>query len=143
MAESITTLGFDRLARARAIMLTTYRRSGEPVGTPVWLVVREGGIWATTTATSGKVKRIRYDPRLTVAPCTQTGRVTGPAQEGHARLMGREESDRALDAIRGRYGILDRIMSLLNRLQGETEEVGKEVTPEPSPREPPRQSGRT
>lgn len=123
------TDSLDPLGRARCIMLTTFRKSGEPVGTPVWLVTREGRIWATTTAASGKVKRIRNTARVTVAPCTQTGKVTGPAHEGRARLMSPEETAVALAAIRKRYGILDRIMSLVNRLQGEGEEVGIEIAP--------------
>lgn len=131
MTHATSAHSFEALGRARAIMLTTFRQSGEPVGTPLWLVVRDGSIWATTTATSGKVKRIRNNPRVTVAPCTQTGRLTGPAQEGHARLMESEESARALAAIRHRYGIFDRIMSLINSLQGETEEIGIEIIARP------------
>lgn len=129
MTGTAPAMGFDGMARARAIMLTTFRRSGEPVGTPVWLVVEEGRILLTTTAASGKVKRIRNDPRVTVAPCTQFGRVTGPVRDARARLMGREETEAALAAIRGRYGLMDRFFSFVNRLQGETEEVGVEITP--------------
>lgn len=124
-----TPVWLEDLARARAIMLTTFRKSGEPVGTPVWLVFEGDRVLVTTTAESGKVERIRNDPRVTVAPCTQFGRVTGPSREARARLMGREETEAALAAIRGRYGLLDRFFSFVNRLQGETEEVGVEITP--------------
>lgn len=128
MTQTATVVGFDGLAGARAIMLTTFRESGAPVGTPVWLVVEEGRILATTTASSGKVKRIRTDPRVTVAPCTQLGRVTGPVYEATARLMGSRETETALAAIRRRYGLLDRLFSFVNKLQGESEEVGIEIT---------------
>jgi len=132
-----TTRGFERLVRARAVMLTTFRRSGEGVGTTVWLAVEEGRILVTTTPTSGKVKRIRNDGRVTVAPCTQFGRVTGAAEEARARLMTPEETETALAAIRQRYGLLDRFFSLVNRLQGETEEIGIEITPaQAAPRNP-------
>lgn len=132
-----STRGFKQLARARAVMLTTFRNSGEAVGTPVWLAVEDGRILVTTTPTSGKVKRIRNDGRVTVAPCTQFGRVTGAAEEARARLMTPEETETALAAIRRRYGLLDRFFSLINRLQGETGEVGIEITPaRDAPRNP-------
>lgn len=128
MTETTNVRGFEGLASARAIMLTTFRRSGEPVGTPIWLVVHDGKVLATTTPSSGKVKRIRNNPRVTVAPCTQFGKVTGPARDATARLMAPDETMEALAAIRRRYGLLDRIFSLLNRLQGEAEEIGIEIT---------------
>ncbi len=129
MLETTTARSLDELARARAIMLTTFRKSGEPVGTPVWHVVREGRILVTTPTTSGKAKRIRNSPRVTVAACSQLGKVTGQAIEATARLMTPRETEIALAAIRRRYVLLDRVFSLINRLQGEGEEVGIEITP--------------
>lgn len=120
---------FDDFSRTRAVMLTTFRRDGTPVGTPIWLVVRGGAICATTAASSGKVKRIRNDPRVRVAACTQLGRLTGPTHEGTARIMDPAETAEVLARIRRRYGLLDRVFSRINRLQGESDEVALEVTP--------------
>lgn len=128
MTETAAAPGFEGLARARAILLTTFRGSGEPVGTPVWLVVEDKKILMTTTAASGKVRRIRDDPRVTVAPCTQFGRVTGTTREATARLLGPQETQTALASIRRRYGLLDLLFSFVNRLQGEVEEIGIEIT---------------
>ena len=129
MNTPLQTTSFDDIAHARAILLTTFRRDGSPVGTPIWFVVRNGTIYATTTATSGKVKRIRNTSRVLVAPCTQLGKVTGPTYEGRARVLTEQEMREVLSAIRRRYGILDLIFSLLNRFQGQNEEVALELTP--------------
>jgi len=116
------------LARARAILLTTFKRDGTAVATPVWLAGRDGRLYVTTVATSGKAKRLRTNPRVLVAPCTQMGKPTGPAVEARARLLGPEETGAALAAIRRRYGVFDRLFSLINRLQGKTAEVGIEIS---------------
>ncbi len=50
------SVDFGDFARSRAILLTTYRRNGEVVAIPVWLVVRIGLIYVTTPAKGGKVK---------------------------------------------------------------------------------------
>ena len=63
------------LAEQRFVLLTTYRRSGEAVSTPVW-VAREGdALVVLTPARSGKAKRLRRDPRVQVQPCGRFGKV--------------------------------------------------------------------
>lgn len=122
MHAAATTDDFTELATARAIMLTTFKRDGTPVGTPVWPIGRDGMIYTTSVTTAGKVKRIRRDGRVTVAVCTQTGKVTGPTYDAHARLD--PERTREIVAAKiGRYGIFSRFFFLMNRLQGETEQV--------------------
>ena len=64
------------------ISLTTFRKSGTPVATPVWFVEREGKICVWTQSNSGKMKRLRHNAKMTVAPCTMRGKVVGPTVEG-------------------------------------------------------------
>jgi PPOX class probable F420-dependent enzyme len=82
-----TTL--DQIARARYVNVTTFRRDGRPVPTPVGVVVDDGEVFVLTERDSGKVKRIRNNPSVTVTPCDMGGRiVTGAATaEGTARLL--------------------------------------------------------
>jgi hypothetical protein len=117
------------LARARAVLLTTFRRDGRSVATPVWLAAHEGRLYVTTPAASGKAKRLRHNARVLVAPCTQTGKPTGPTVAARARLLDPAETRVALAAIRRRYGVFDALFSLVNRLQGEAAEVGIELLP--------------
>lgn len=119
MDDTITRPGFAELAGARCIMLTTFRRSGAPVGTPVWPVYRDGSIYLSTVAESGKVKRIRADARVEVAACTQRGRVTGPPFAGRARVTAAGETAAVLAARHRRYPIVARLFELVNRIQGQ------------------------
>ena len=81
-AEAIEILRGSRVG-----LLTTYRRNGEPVATPVSIAVRAGGVYFTTPATSGKARRLAADPDVTVAPSTVSGSVTGPATKGRAHRL--------------------------------------------------------
>ena len=78
---------FDALARATYISLTTFRRSGDAVPTPVWFALDSGTIYVESGPNSGKVKRARHTPRVTIAPCTINGKVTGPTLDGQARIL--------------------------------------------------------
>jgi PPOX class probable F420-dependent enzyme len=66
-------------------MLTTFRRSGQAVATPVSLVVDGGRLYFATPADSGKAKRLARNDHVMVAPCTPSGRVTGQTISGRAR----------------------------------------------------------
>lgn len=72
---------------ARVGLLTTFRRNGEPVATPVSVGVRKGGVYFVTSATSGKARRLAVRPDLTLSPSTVRGTVTGPAIHGQAHLL--------------------------------------------------------
>jgi len=67
------------LTRGRYLLLTTYRRGGEPVPTPVWFVTDGPRLLVSTGPSTGKVRRIRANPSVLVAPCTLRGRPTGDA----------------------------------------------------------------
>lgn len=84
------------LEGARFLLLTTFRSDGRKVSTPVWCASREGVLYVWTGADSGKVKRIRVNPVVRVAPCTVRGRPLGPALEGHAAIVEDQDVDRML-----------------------------------------------
>ncbi|MEU6840369.1 PPOX class F420-dependent oxidoreductase [Streptomyces sp. NPDC046716] len=80
----------DAIRRATYISLTTYRKDGTPVATPVWQVPRaDGTVLVVTPADSWKVKRIRNNDAVTVAVCTVRGRTApdAPVLSGTARLL--------------------------------------------------------
>ena len=68
-------------------LLTTHRRNGQPVATPVSIGVRAGGVYFVTPATSGKARRLTVDTAVTLAPSTVGGTVVGPAIQGRAHLL--------------------------------------------------------
>ena len=100
----------------RFVSLTTFRRSGVPVGTPVWIAPDGDALVVTTPTDSGKVKRLRHDPRVEMRPCSRRGRVP----EGSGAVMGVGElvspDARHVDALRRKYGMEYRLVTILERL---------------------------
>ncbi|MGY1844093.1 PPOX class F420-dependent oxidoreductase [Modestobacter sp. SYSU DS0875] len=93
------------LPRSEYVSLTTFRRTGAPVATPVWAAPHGDELVVWTRADSGKVKRLRHTSRVTVAPCDVRGRLRGPAVDAVATFVPREEWPAALAALRRRYGL--------------------------------------
>jgi PPOX class probable F420-dependent enzyme len=95
----------DEIVRSRYVSLTTYRRDGTPVTTPVWHVPDGAELWIVTEADSGKVKRIRNNPQVRVEPCSIRGTVApdAPSLTGTARLLDDDGTARARKLLGRRY----------------------------------------
>jgi PPOX class probable F420-dependent enzyme len=100
-----STSGFGHLEGHKHCLLVTFRRSGEPVPTPVWFGFDGGRICARSEERLGKVKRIRANPRVLVAPCDSRGKPLGPAAEGTARVLPTEAEEDAERAIQSNFGV--------------------------------------
>jgi len=101
------------------VSLVTFRKDGREVATPVWFAEEEGRIWAYSERDAGKVKRLRNQSRIRLAPCTGIGTVTGPWREGSGRIVEDAEGfRRGIDALGRKYGWQFRIASILSRLTG-------------------------
>ncbi len=85
------------------ISLTTFRKTGRAVPTPVWFGEGDGKLYVMSRSDSGKSKRIRNNPQVRVAPCTMRGKVTGPEFTATARLLPSEDFPRAGNTIRRKY----------------------------------------
>ncbi|MFC8181450.1 PPOX class F420-dependent oxidoreductase [Rhodococcus sp. NPDC057297] len=112
------TASFLALGDQPFVSLTTFRRSGEPVSTPVW-IGRDGDELIVLTPTdSGKVKRIRNSGRVELRPCNRRGKVPDDAvaHAGTARIVADEPARRATELIRRKYGVEFRIVMLIERV---------------------------
>jgi uncharacterized protein len=87
MAASDRTAGFGPLEGSRTALLTTFRDGGEAVGTPLSIAVAGGKVYFVTATDSGKARRLAHTARVTLAPCTLGGKVTGEAVPGRARRL--------------------------------------------------------
>ncbi len=111
------TADLDRLGAEQYVLLTTFRKDGRAVPTAVW-VARDGDELVVYSAPdAGKVKRIRRDGTVRVAPCTLRGRPTGPDVPGRARLLDEDGMRRVHTAMARKYGLLYRITALGGRLR--------------------------
>ncbi|MER6572035.1 PPOX class F420-dependent oxidoreductase [Streptomyces sp. NPDC001093] len=119
----------DRLGSGKYLLVTSHRRNGTPVATPVW-VVRDGdtlGVW--TAADSFKVKRIRRRADVLVGPCDLRGNPTGDQVPATAEITGAATTARYRDLIARKYGIVGRLTLLGSRLRrGLDGTVGIRVT---------------
>jgi PPOX class probable F420-dependent enzyme len=87
------------------ILLTTFRKAGTAVPTPVWFAQDKDDdkLYVKTRADSGKTKRIRNHPQVRVAPCNFRGKVTGPEFSASARILPPQDWPSARQAINQKY----------------------------------------
>src|SRR5215469_14223250 len=102
------------LENQKYISLTTFRRTGATVATPVWFVQLQNTLYIYTAATAGKVKRIRNNSQVELASCTMLGKVKGPIITGVARIVtDPQEQVQAETALNAKYWLARRLLRLL------------------------------
>lgn len=95
----------------------TYRKTGVAVQTPVWFVVVNGELCFTTETRSGKVKRLRRNPKVRVAPCKVNGELLEDWHDGTARFLSGDEILVVEKMFSRKYGLQKYWFDLLGRLQ--------------------------
>jgi len=101
----------------RYLNLETYRRTGQAVATPVWFVVDDGIIYVYSLADAGKVKRIRNNPRVRIAPCDVRGALKGAWVDATARIVDERETLKAHALLREKYGWMKRVADLFRKIR--------------------------
>jgi PPOX class probable F420-dependent enzyme len=101
-----TTPALEPFVRQKTVLLTSYRRDGTPVGAPVSLAVEGDHAYFRSPGKGWKVRRIRNNPMVEVAPCTTKGKVTGPAIRGRARRIEGAGAAHAASVLRRKHPLL-------------------------------------
>lgn len=102
---------FDDYRRQRTALLTTRKRDGTTVGTPVHIALGpDGRAYFRTWTSSGKAKRMRNFPQVWVAPCTARGKATGAQRQANARLLNAPDAAAAAQALAAKYRILQGVL---------------------------------
>jgi uncharacterized protein len=110
---------FEPLSRATYMRLTTFRRTGQPVHTPVHVVTDGSAAYFRTWDVSGKAKRLRHTASVEVAPSTFRGRPAGPVVRAEASLLSGAESEHAARLIERRHPVLHgRLIPWFHRRRG-------------------------
>lgn len=121
------------LADKPFISLTTFKRDGTAVSTPVWVAGEGGRLLVLSDADTWKVKRLRRDSHVRVAPCGATGKVRGEMLEGRATILADTSRVQALEARK--YRLVYRVIRLFKgvshhlRRQPAPQEVTIEIAP--------------
>ena len=107
----------EQLGAEKYVLLTTFRRDGRAVSTPLWVVPDGAGLAFWTPVGTGKVKRIRNSGRVTVAACDVRGNVRGEAIEAHARIGDHADRRRIGEGLKRKYGLVGRLSLLGSKLR--------------------------
>jgi uncharacterized protein len=124
-----STSALEPFVDQKTVLLTTYKRDGTGVGTPVHIAVDGDRAFVRTWDTTWKLERVRNNPEVEVGPCTAGGRPTGPAIRARARVLDRGESGYAAEMLARKYPILHGfLIPRLHRLRG-NQTMHIELTP--------------
>jgi uncharacterized protein len=85
------------------ISLSTFRKNGNPVPTPVWFGEKDEKLYVMTRSDSGKYKRIKNNGKVRIAPCTIRGKITGPEFPATARILPPEDWSWARKTVEQKY----------------------------------------
>ena len=120
----------DAVLAAQYVALTTFRKDGTPVVTPVWAASEGDSLYIFSNPNAGKVKRVRNSSRATVAPCTATGTITGAALPAEAYLLSDDQMPKVWSLLVKKYGIAARLFvayDAIRSLVGKARAAGIEV----------------
>ncbi len=110
-------MGIRDLEGRKYVSLTTFRRNGEEVATPVWFIL-EDRVFIWTMSNSGKVKRLRHNPKVALAPCTVRGGIVGPRLTGVASILHDDSSPALNEAFKSKFGLMFTIDRLVTKITG-------------------------
>lgn len=115
--EQGTASNLDAFRGHHYCLVVTFKRSGDPIPTPVLFGTADGRLYFRTDADVTKVKRIRNNSHVRIGPCNWRGKPLGPLVEGTARILPRSENERAYDVLKENYTFGTRLFeSFLDRL---------------------------
>ena len=108
---------FTQFKGHKYLNLETYRKTGEAVKTPVWFVQEENTLYVRTLDGSGKVKRIRNNRSIRVAPCSVNGNVLGEWETAVATMVEGAEADRVDKMLGKKYGLMKKLFEIGSKKQ--------------------------
>jgi uncharacterized protein len=128
MTHTTDTSYFAILHGENYMSLTTFRKNGDAVSTPVWFAQDGGRLVMLTFEKAGKVKRLRHNNTVEVAPCDVRGKVKGDKVTAKARFLSSEEGKKANQLLSRKYGIQKRLFGLMNMFSKQ-QPIFLEITP--------------
>jgi len=118
------------LENEKYINLETYRKNGKTVHTPVWFVIYDDLIQVITREKTGKVKRLKNNPKVKFAKCGFKGELKGDWHSGVSIFFDDDQVQRILKLRKKKYGFFSTFIATLSKSKGDY--VGFSITPEQS-----------
>jgi hypothetical protein len=121
----------DQFAKAKYLSLETFRKTGVGVRTPIWFAEDPASpspagmttFYLYTLPDSGKVKRIRNNPKVRIAPCNMKGDLRGAWVDARARMCTGDEAAKGQSLIIQKYGLMKRVLDFFSGLRGRTQVI--------------------
>lgn len=107
-----------QFANQNYLNMESYRKTGEAIRTPLWFAQDGETLYFYTVAHSFKVKRLKNNPRVRIAPCDMRGNVTGEWVNAATRPLNAAEAKHADDLLNRKYGLMKRMLNFLAKLRG-------------------------
>ena len=107
---------FNQLGDTTYIALETFKKSGQGVQTPVWVIGQEGKLYVWTDGDSWKVKRIRNNPRVRVCKCDRVGHLESDWIEAEARIF-TEDDQEMRGQLAKKYGLIYQFFYLMGKMR--------------------------
>jgi PPOX class probable F420-dependent enzyme, Rv2061 family len=105
------------LSKFKYITIETFRKNGAGVRTPIWFIIYQGLIYFRTDVNSGKVKRIRNNPHVRIAPCDIRGNLKGNWFDGKVKFADLAESSITHSMIDKKYGFITTLIRIFNKIR--------------------------
>lgn len=117
----VTYMSEDKLSNLsnfKYINIETFKKNGFGVRTPIWFIIYQGVVYFRTDSKSGKVKRIRNNPHVRIAPCDIRGNLKGTWFDGKAKFADSKESSIVFSMIDKKYGFITALIRSFNKIRG-------------------------
>jgi len=105
---------FDAFQKQQYLNIETFRKNGQGVKTPVWFCQEGEVLYVSTGAVSGKVKRVRNNPSVRVAPCNARGDVRGVWLDATVEILPPSEEKKINDLLNKKYGLIKFLFELFS-----------------------------
>lgn len=115
--RAVAAADLEALFPGRYLSVTTFKRDGTGVATPVWFVCDGRNLFALTDLHSAKIRRVRHDPHVLVGSCRADGKLRGEPVPAHAEVLTAEEDlERVQALLVARYRLTYRVVMFFYRL---------------------------
>ena len=105
------------LSKFKYINIETFRKNGTGIRTPIWFIIYQGLIYFRTDLKSGKVKRIKNNPHIRIAPCDIRGNLKGDWFDGKVKFADSAESSIVYSMIDKKYGFMTTLIRIFNKIR--------------------------
>ena len=104
-------------AGEKYVNVASYRKNGSAVYTPMWFAEEGGVLYVYSLASAGKVKRIRNNPRVKIAPCDVRGKPIGAWVEALAQIVDEAKAEYAHNLLNKKYGLIKRLGDFFSKIR--------------------------